>query len=312
MRVVLALAVALALGASSAGAAALTVNEQHYEAQRVADEARAAAEAELADALVDAQQEQERLADLTLEGSTLLADARSFLALAPGWADPQLLAPLGEAVDALEREWEAEPPSGNPATSPELRALAGEAATMADRRADLLRSAKDAADDLARSAVADGASLAAMSLTTEEQRDAARTALGVVADDARAKTGVLASLTNYTAAWTTVHDAQAAAEAAAAAVAAAAAAAASTFGGSVDLGGGLGDGIVPPGWPYTPQTLNTVIAYGRYIQYCNGGPWTWGPSFVPVNGVVTLDFPDPYMWEVWHTFGDSVVVKFCA
>lgn len=295
MRVVLALAVALALGASSAGAAALTVNEQHYEAQRVADEARAAATGEVQDARSGAVAARLSLVASTAKSRALAAELRKLTDLTPGWTDQDARTALVSAVDLLEarlgdvapldiekfttamidspREW-----------SSKFGAVESRAKALSSSLDELARSARDRLDDLARLTVAGGSGISAMSLATEEERDGARTRLFEVADRVRAGLDPLDALTAYATAWSKVHDSQVAAETAAAAAAAAAAApggAGSGASGGPGLTGDLAhfNPLAPPDLSNPPY----FVLDGSYDPSCYGGPaglneWIYGIS----------------------------------
>lgn len=318
MRAVLALLLAIVLAGGGAGTFALAANTERWEADRLASEAVAAAAAELTDARADALAERARLATLTSEGNELLASAKALQALNPAWADAALLAALAAAVDALAAELDGALPPGVPVVDAttvgemtewtgRMAAIRAEAAEIGHRRDDALRAARDAVDELTRSAVKGGPGIAAMSLPDESLRDAARAALALVADDARSGADATAAITDYTHAWTAVRDAQAAAEAAAAAAAKAAAEAAAA---SASSNAGSSRGAQPD-LPFRPTLTFAdpsnppyLIADGEFDPACWGDAGSeWYYQFA--DGEVVYFFSDTRYNAVFLPTGPS-------
>lgn len=160
--------------------------------------------------------------------------ARTFLALKPGWADAALLTALTTAVESLgdglagglapgvpviDIAAEAGSTEGAAAWVARLAAMTAEAADAASSIEGLTAAVHTAIGDVARAAVKGAGSIARMDLATEAQRDAALSALELVADQVRSQQDALESLISYTASWKAVNDAQVAAKAAAEAAA---------------------------------------------------------------------------------------------
>lgn len=303
MRSLLVILLALVLSGGGAAAAALAMTTEQWETQRIASETLAAAVAAVEDARADAVAEHTRLRDLTTEGQELVEAARAFLALEPGWADSSLIESLDSALDDAEVEWAAPLPASIPKGSSSslaeatrwaatLREMGSEARTMADGRAALLETARDAARELARSAVKGASSLASMALASEDSRDAARTQLAAVADDVRSGSDFLSSLGDYSVAWAALHDAQVAAQAAADAAAAAAAETA------VESSGGSSSGFVraPFTLPGPPDLSNppSLVLDGAYDPSCFGDVGNEWYYDIADGEVVYLNYPTRY------------------